>query len=337
MTYANFLSNELTGIGGRFDAAQQSVHLSKSDRLALFNQEPIVNKVIRFYPEKMARTQWQILSTEVDLVGCQEITKVINRLSFRQVFCSAQIVANIFGSSKVSVNYNPLKLRDTITLNLLDTSSSTNQPEEEDKNIIHFHSFGNYPIQQVGLGLEFCYGASANYQLFSLLTRFWQAYKFYKEAVAVAFNVLARKDVVLVRTDLENETDPESLIRAVAENGFNLGVLLISLDTEIQILSRDLGGLSEIIDEFKALTIAASEMSEVSLFGFSSKGSGLANVVDKDRDETNAKTDALLERWVSLMAPVIDLIAKSLKLPGSYYLAFDKLTTPDFDPQQKQD
>jgi hypothetical protein len=319
---------------------------SREELADLVREDAFCNKVVSWYPLQMGAIEWSVIGAKPEM--CNRIKAHLDSIGILRYFCDCQIKANAFGRSfllldwldngspkdklvggnlnveLLQIPYSPdstewverykdnnMNERPTwmpMTGRFTDKNNEDN--DINDDRIIDFKSFGN-------INLSFQQQDPKGYRS-SLLIRFWEYYKLYKDLVAVIHNLISRKEVLVVKhTGLKENLSMMSaeegrqyignIIRSISDNAFNLGVLLLDSEVELDILSREIGSLSQFLSEYRVNLIGASYMSEISLFGFSSQGAGLANLVDKDRESTNKNIDGFIRNY---WKPNLDFIIK---------------------------
>jgi phage-related protein (TIGR01555 family) len=128
----------------------------------------------------------------------------------------------------------------------------------------------------------------------SRLAIFWRKYCRYEMGLGLAVNLMSRMSIINYQrkglSTLLNSTDQGSEAKLLREmqlvqNAFhNLGLIMSDMDNhKVEIITRNFAELANLIDRFRQSAIAASDLTEMELFGMTLNGTGLSNDDMRDR------------------------------------------------------
>jgi hypothetical protein len=128
----------------------------------------------------------------------------------------------------------------------------------------------------------------------SRVSMFWRAYSRYEMGLSLAVNLMARISVVnyqrkglldlLAQTDAQAEAKLLREMQLVQQSMNNMGIIFSDLEKhKVEIVSRSLAEVANLLGRLKQGAIAASGLTEVELFGETESGGGLSNDDLRDR------------------------------------------------------
>lgn len=170
----------------------------------------------------------------------------------------------------------------------------------------------------------------------SRVSMFWRAYSRYELGLSLAVNLMARISVVnfqrkglldmLAQSDKDAEKRLLAEMELVQQSFNNMGVIFSDLEKhKVEIVTRSLSEVSNLLGRLKQGAIAASGLTEVELFGETEGGGGLSNDDLRDRIiRANLVQTEQESYWREPMETFVryQLIAQEKKEPEDWEVQF---------------